>query len=352
MKNIVVDFSDLNRKSSFGEIARSYAPILAARSFTDMHFCFIVPPEFIGRYGTLVDYVSSIHLDKDVLDIPRIDLWHALHQQYSYRYHHKGIIQLLTVHDLNYLHEYKGLRLLRRVLNMYRRIWRSDHLVAISEYVKKDIEMNIYLRKTIHVIYNGIGGGSSENMRCPAFVDSTDKPFFFTLGEICPKKNFHVLVPMMKYFPNHKLYICGMNNSDYAKKIIDDLPEEDKNRIILPGYIDESEKGWLYAHCDAFLFPSKLEGFGLPPLEAMRYGARVITTKYTSLPEVCGTHAAYWSDFDPMHMFTVVKEALVGWTHSCEMARAANAYSHQFNYNKYTQAYIDLYRELLGLPHL
>ena len=59
------------------------------------------------------------------------------------------------------------------------------------------------------------------------------------------------------------------------------------------GYVDERQLAALYRHATALVYPSRYEGFGLPPLEAMALGCPVVTTRATSLPEVCGEAAVY-----------------------------------------------------------
>jgi glycosyltransferase involved in cell wall biosynthesis len=59
------------------------------------------------------------------------------------------------------------------------------------------------------------------------------------------------------------------------------------------GYVDEATLASLFHQALALVYPSKYEGFGLPPLEAMTAGCPVITTRQTSLPEVCGDAAVY-----------------------------------------------------------
>jgi glycosyltransferase involved in cell wall biosynthesis len=113
--------------------------------------------------------------------------------------------------------------------------------------------------------------------------------------------------------------------------------------------ISDEEKLWLYAHCDAFLFPSTLEGFGIPVLEAMRFGARVVSSRHTCLPEVCACHAAYWSSSDPEHMAEVVRKAINGWDRQSAQAAAARQHSLQFSYDHYTKQYVQLYCQLLGI---
>ncbi len=59
------------------------------------------------------------------------------------------------------------------------------------------------------------------------------------------------------------------------------------------GYVDEAQLAALYRHATALVYPSRYEGFGLPPLEAMALGCPVVTTSGTSLREVCGDAAVY-----------------------------------------------------------
>ena len=163
------------------------------------------------------------------------------------------------------------------------------------------------------------------------------------------KKNIHTLVPMMRHFPGHKLFVCGANHWAYADHIRSLIAPKDEGRILLTGKISNEEKCWLYAHAEALLFPSRLEGFGIPVLEAMRFGTKVFSSRYSCLPEICSTHASYWDSYEPKAMAKVVEEGLAGWSRDGAAATAAKAYSQSFNYDRYTQEYVALYRQLLGV---
>ncbi|WP_234835054.1 glycosyltransferase family 4 protein [Mycolicibacterium stellerae] len=65
---------------------------------------------------------------------------------------------------------------------------------------------------------------------------------------------------------------------------------------VIAGRLSDDELAWLYRNSRALVFPSKYEGFGLPPLEAQVLGCPVISSNAASLPEVCGDGALY---FDP-----------------------------------------------------
>ena len=75
-----------------------------------------------------------------------------------------------------------------------------------------------------------------------------------------------------------------------------------EERIILPGEISDMDKYWLYKNCEAFVFPSMYEGFGLPVIEAMNFGKPVFLSTFSSLPEVGGKYALYWENFDSQLM--------------------------------------------------
>ena len=349
MHNVLVDFSHLADLNGFGEIARNYAPLLAQAKLTDIHLIYIVPDHLIGTFGPRIDYIRRSHKREDLKKLDKhIDLWHATDQQYHLRGGDGRTVQLLTVHDLNFLREKSGLHRLRHIVQLWWRMRCSDHLTCISKYVKDDILQHYKLgSKVPDVIYNGIESCEDELQVRPAFVGANDEKFFFTIGQIREKKNFQTLVPMMRYFPDHKLYICGDDHFAFAQELRKLIREQGEGRVIMTGKIKDEEKHWLYAHAQAFLFPSRLEGFGIPVLEAMRYRCKVFSSRFSSLPEVCREHASYFDDYIPETMAKVVREGVATWEKNGPQATAALTYSQGFNYDIYTETYIRLYRQLL-----
>jgi len=267
-------------------------------------------------------------------------------------------VQLLTLHDLNFLHEKKHIHKLKHKMKMRWRVSHSGHVVVISQYVADDLRKFMGNRQLpLSVIHNAINDVENEPQQRPSFIHSDDEKFFFTIGQIRQKKNFHTLVPMMKHLPDHNLYICGDDHFSYAatvRQAISDCHEQllrpdGTCRAQLCGIVSEAEKNWMFAHCQAFLFPSTLEGFGLPVLEAMRMGAPVVSSRYSSLPEVCGGHAFFFDSYEPKSMARCVTDALEQWHDNVELQQAAKTYARSFSYENYTHAYLSLYRRLLGL---
>jgi glycosyltransferase involved in cell wall biosynthesis len=110
--------------------------------------------------------------------------------------------------------------------------------------------------------------------------------------------------------------------------------------------IDDAQKAWLYQHCEAFLFPSLTEGFGLPPIEAMHFGKPAFLSDRTSLPEVGGDVAFYWPDFEPQHMKRILETGLARFAQE-GLAPAAQAHAARYSWERCAQEYLDLYLSLM-----
>ncbi len=349
-KTVLVDLSRYQDKCGFGEIANNLGELIKGGIVDGIRFVVLVKEKFKGALGNSIDYVTVEHIDRDLKNLGyKIDLWHTTDQLFIVRKHAKGMLNLLTIHDLNFLYEKKGIHRIKTLLKLKWRVKQSDCITVISEFVKQDVISHINMKgKPLRVIYNGIQDTTNYPKAKPSFITDSQK-FFFTIGQTRKKKNFQKLIPMMKYFPEHKLYICGKKYHKYIGDL-EMLKERcHADNVYITGEITDEERNWMYAHCDAFLFPSLFEGFGLPVLEAMRYQCKVFSSRYTSLPEICKDHATYFNSFEPKDMADTVKIGLQGWDKNGKAAIAAKEYSMEYNYSRYLHQYIALYKELLHI---
>jgi glycosyltransferase involved in cell wall biosynthesis len=123
-------------------------------------------------------------------------------------------------------------------------------------------------------------------------------PYFMALSTLNPNKNFERIISsfirIVKENPMKDLHLVLVGASGWNSERIFKEAEnsgEIAKRIILTGYVADEDLAPLYSGALAFLFPSLYEGFGLPPLEAMKCGTPVITSNNSSLPEVVGDAA-------------------------------------------------------------
>jgi glycosyltransferase involved in cell wall biosynthesis len=255
---------------------------------------------------------------------------------------------VMTVHDLNQVHELPpGSRKLGRYLRrMARRIAGVDRVVAISEFVRSDI-VRLFpdAAGKVSVIHNGADFSRAPDGHRPRFAPPG--PFLFAVGMVCPKKNFHVLVPLLRG-TDRTLVIAGVVKEAYRQKILAEAARFGvADRVAITGPVSQHDKDWYYAHCEAFLFPSLAEGFGLPVLEAMHHGRPVFLSRLTSLPEVGGDAACYFDHFDPDHMQGVLADGLARFA-GADGARRARAHAAGFTWEKAATGYLDVYRQCLA----
>jgi glycosyltransferase involved in cell wall biosynthesis len=221
---------------------------------------------------------------------------------------------------------------------------RSAAVTTISNFVATEIRKNLKLdARPLQVIYNGNCLDESLQDKKP-LLNVTGK-FFFSIGIISEKKNFHSLVPLLTEFKDHSLVIAGKNSGKYARKIYADaLALGVQERLLMPGIVTDAEKLWLYRNCEAFLFPSLTEGFGFPVVEAMSLGKPTFISRHTSLPEIGGVEAFYFDDFESGSMARVIKNGLQHFDES--RSQRSIEWANQFTWENAARRYQELYRGL------
>jgi glycosyltransferase involved in cell wall biosynthesis len=276
-----------------------------------------------------------------------IDLWHTTYQISSYKPQSKKIKKVITIHDLNFLYEERPEWKRQNYLKQHQQsIDETDHIIAISEFTKQDIIKNLNVAgKPISVIYNGCAKGTALPDTEPPFLPSG--PFLFALGTVNPKKNFHVLIPLLAN-NDFELIIAGKTEQEYKNKIIDEAKKYGvANRVKVIGPVSEQEKSWYYKNCVAFLFPSIAEGFGIPPIEAMRFGKPTFLSNSTSLPEIGGDLAYYFNSYAPEDMQKVFNYGMNDYE-TRQPAAAIIRHAEQFDWDRSAKAYLEVYRKTMN----
>jgi len=307
---------------------------------------YYMPPGCDSIFGKAANYLPASPWHR-LLGVPfREHLFHWLYQGSPYWPKNRDTKVVLTVHDLNFTVKYSGWRRKFKMDELQRQADRADRIVSISNYTRHEILRHLEVDgKKLSVIHNGLNLPAATPQR-PSFVP--DKKFFFTIGIIAFKKNFHVLLPVLKRFEDYVLIIAGNSSGAYAHQIRSKASSLGvADRILFPGEISEGEKQWLYANCEAFVFPSLTEGFGLPVIEAMALGKPVFISKLTSLPEIGGPHAYYFNDFQTDHMIEVIETGLKDYQGKPEKNEEIKKWVSRFSWNNAAREYLQLYTSLL-----
>lgn len=171
----------------------------------------------------------------------------------------------------------------------------AKKIFTVSEFSKKQIAESYKISTDkISVVPNGWEHFKTVQEDAHIFekFPSLKKgEFYFTLGSLSKRKNLAWLCKYAGAHPSEHFVISG-------KAISGLVPEELKSlktlkNVTLVGYVSDAEVKSLMKNCKAFVFPSYYEGFGIPPLEALSTGAKIIIAKAASLPEIYQNTAHY-----------------------------------------------------------
>ena len=228
-----------------------------------------------------------------------------LYQNYTPFIFCKSIKNVAYIHDFLFFDypQYFSVfeRIVFRLMKVTSRFARV--LITISNSEKKRIaKYTGFPNEKVFVVYHGISNDFAcrENIiNTTKLKDSLPSKYILFVGRINVRKNIEILLDSMKSIDQSlNLVIIGKKDHktfDIEKKIIDlNL----NSRVTLVGHVEYCDLINILSHAFLFVFPSFAEGFGLPPLEAMKSGIPVVVSNATCLPEVCGDSALYFSPFN------------------------------------------------------
>jgi glycosyltransferase involved in cell wall biosynthesis len=230
---------------------------------------------------------------------------------------------VVTLHDIIYM-ESNYLKILtgsatpyQKFGNVYRKmvvprvVKMSRKIITVSHFEKNRIGeyFGIQGDNRLEAVYNGVSEhfkpmtDESELKRVKEKYHLPDH-FFFFLGNTDPKKNTKGTLKAFSDFlkqtgTDYRLVMLDYDLSE-LEKLLDEIG--DKNlieKIILTGYVINTDLPAIYVQSKVFLYPSLRESFGIPMLEAMACGVPVITSNTSSMPEVAGNAAFIIDPFKP-----------------------------------------------------
>ena len=175
---------------------------------------------------------------------------------------------------------------------------RADSIVAISEATKKDVValFGIALEK-IHVVLCGF----KDVCAVPEIPIPLPEKFFLFVGVMKKRKNVFNVVRAFRAicdaYPDYMLVLGGRAEGEYVEQMKNYIQDEGiERRVTCIGHLNDSQLSYIYRRAQALVFASFIEGFGYPVLEAMACGTPVITSKSSSLGEICRNNSALLVD--------------------------------------------------------
>lgn len=252
---------------------------------------------------------------KTLLDSLHPDLVHFCMPQQPIFY--KGA-SITTFHDLTLLDTYNSDKnwlvfhtkqfIGRFVFTIAAR--KSRHLITPTEYVRRDVSTRLDVpTDKITTTYEAadVVEGTSKAYKQPF------KEFILYVGQQSDYKNIKRLgdahQKLLEKHPDLGLILVGNKNAS-ALKTESYFNKKGYKNILFTGFVEDDQLAWLFKNCRAYVFPSLMEGFGLPGLEAMAYGAPVASSNASCLPEVYENAAHYFDPTDTSDIVRAIEDIL------------------------------------------
>lgn len=267
---------------------------------------------------------------------------------------------VVTIHDLSWLrypetHPRDRVRWLE--LGMPRVVERAAAIVVDSEFVRQEVLASLGVAPArVHAIHLGVAQefrprGEPETRTALQALDLAHGGYILSVGTIEPRKNVGHVLEAYARLPEalrrrYPLVIAGARGWRAA-----DLERElhalaAGGRIRFLGNVSDADLPALYAGAAAFVFASKYEGFGLPPLEAMASGVPVLVSDRASLPEVVGDAARLIDPERPEETARSIEGLLEDSAARVALARRGVERAARFTWDACARATLEVYRSV------
>ena len=300
----------------------------------------------IPRYSTKLLNGSNYILNEIYFNFWQPDIIHKTYFN-DYNYNFKKAKKIINVWDLSheiYHDMYNKPSNWRPKKNSLKDI---DHIICSSKKTQDDL-INFYdvdLKNT-SVIYQGTPNISESSLDL-----NIDFKYFLYVGSRKKYKNFKLILKTFNlnknFLENFKLICFGYEKFEKDEIELMNKLNINKEKIKLLSGNDEILAS-LYKNAEALIYPSLNEGFGFPPLEAMKFGCPVITSNNLAIQEAVGNCGFYFDPRDEKNLADTLEKFLNSKDERELKKKDGFQRANLFNWDKTSQDLLKLYKKILS----
>jgi glycosyltransferase involved in cell wall biosynthesis len=286
-----------------------------------------------------------------------IQVYHGLSGELPVGLAKAGIRSVVTIHDLIFMRhpEYYNRADVKIYTQKFRHaISEADRIVAISECTRRDIcQLGEVDESRVDVIYQScaprfttdIAGNRLWHVR-----DRYDLPdrYILNVGSIEERKNVLLAIKALHRLPDDVSLVIVGRSTPYADMIWQYQNANGlSHRVVMLHDVPDDDLPAFYRMAEAFVYPSRYEGFGIPVIEAIRMGLPVVACTGSCLEEAGGPHSLYVDPDDDTAMAAAIAKVLIGAPERDARIEQSRHFIHRFDNSDAAQRFANLYRYLL-----
>jgi glycosyltransferase involved in cell wall biosynthesis len=224
---------------------------------------------------------------------------------------------------------------------------RATLVLTPTEHVRADVLRQFGLPQDRVVATHEAADGLPGTHR--PVEDLVGRPFLLSVGNAFPYKNLRRLIDAFAELgvPGLRLALAGKPDV-FTDDLAAHVREQRTDGVVFLGRVSDEELAWLYANARVYVFPSLMEGFGLPGLEAMSFGTPVAASSASCLPEVYADGALYFDPEDTAEMTRVLRRLLEDPSLSAEVAQRGRTRAQSFSWARTAAQTHDVYDAALA----
>ena len=314
---------------------------------------FIFPKKKLGKiYKSLW---RTKNIVKQLIE-DKVQIYHGLSGELPLGLRNNGIKSVVTIHDLIFLRHPEYYHWFDRKMytwKFHQTIKQADRIIAVSECTKRDIlEFGKINPEKISVIYQSCNP-KFTNMPTEGEMEDTAKKYdlperyLLCVGTIEERKNLMLAVKSLNLLPEDIHLVAVGKKTKYADKV---KKTADKigvsHRLHLLSGVSDDELNVIYKKAEAFVYPSRYEGFGIPIIEAIFCGLPVVASTGSCLEEAGGPDCLYVNPDDSKGMADAIMQLLNNEEERKRRITSSMEYVQKYKGTNIANAVIEVYKEL------
>ncbi len=330
----------------FRRVSASEQAVMAPRFNQNEYFKAVLPDRndfcpgkrFLGKFH-LRNMLEEMNLKKQIRN-GGFDIIHHTGEFPLVFLHRRKVPVVVTIHDM-IPEEYHDRR---RIWQRRMCVRKADHIICVSDFTRQSL-LKWYPEldpDKISVIYHGYSFPGFPKERIIA------DDYLLFVGNRGGYKNFNLMLEAVAGILKERglKLVCAGNPFTAAEiQLMESL--DIRQNVIEFGFADDEELSSLYQYATLFIFPSKLEGFGIPILEAMSHNCPICLSNASCFPEIAQDAADYFDPDDRASVAASVRKVLDDTEYRKALVEKGRARVQEFSWDKAAAETLDVYKKVL-----